>query len=536
MTPSTPGGEGNRRNPQAVEKDARKAVLYARVSSKEQEQGYSIPAQQELLRSYAAQAQIRIAEEFVEAETAKTTGRPAFAAMVSYFKLHPACRILLVEKTDRLYRNFKDYLTIDELGVDVHLVKENVIIGQDSRSAEKFMHGIKVLMAKNYIDNLREEVAKGLHTKAAQGLYPSFAPLGYLNIGSPDGKRVIVPDPELGPMIARLFNWFASGEYSLKSLARKAFDEGFRFRSGHKVPTSTLHRILRKRIYMGEFDYAGKNYQGIHEPLVTRETWERVQEVLDGRHAKKHRKMTHDFAFSGLVDCGHCGCSMVGEIKKGKYIYYHCTGYHGKCAEPYTREQKLAQQFAARLREIVIPSAVLNWLQEELVASDVSERAAREQARRRDHAELDRLQSRLDVLYDDRLDGRIDAGTYDRKAGEIRRQQDHLRRRLGEAPELPPISQAVDLIAITAKAADLFLERGAAEQRKLLRLVLDGATWQGGELRMSFREPFSQLRLSNLESRTKDSHLKGEEADFENWLGDRDSNPDTQIQSLQSYR
>jgi site-specific DNA recombinase len=177
----------------------------------------------------------------------------------------------------------------------------------------------------------------------------------------------------------------------------------------------------------------------------------------------------------------------------------------------------LERQFAEGLRELVIAGPILDWLQEELVASDVSERAAREQARRRDHAELDRLQSRLDVLYDDRLDGRIDAGTYDRKAGEIRRQQDHLRRRLGEAPELPPISQAVDLIAITAKAADLFLERGAAEQRKLLRLVLDGATWQGGELRMSFREPFSQLRLSNLESRTKDSHLKGEEADFENW-------------------
>jgi site-specific DNA recombinase len=80
--------------------------------------------------------------------------------MVSYLKQHPACRILLVEKTDRLYRNFKDYLTIDELGVDIHLVKENVILTEDSRSSEKFMHGTKVLMAKNYIDNLGEEVRR----------------------------------------------------------------------------------------------------------------------------------------------------------------------------------------------------------------------------------------------------------------------------------------------------------------------------------------------------------------------------------------
>jgi DNA invertase Pin-like site-specific DNA recombinase len=141
------------------------AVVYARVSSKEQEQGYSIPAQQELLRTYAAQQGMVIEQEFLDAETAKTTGRMGFMAMISYFKQHPGCRLTLVEKTDRLYRNFKDYLTIDGLDLKIHLVKENVILTKDSRSSEKFMHGIKVLMAKNYIDNLREEIQKGLRTK-----------------------------------------------------------------------------------------------------------------------------------------------------------------------------------------------------------------------------------------------------------------------------------------------------------------------------------------------------------------------------------
>ena len=90
----------------------------------------------------------------MDAETAKTTGRPGFATMVAYFKQHPECRVLLVEKTDRLYRNFKDYVTIDELKLEIHFVKENVILSNQSRSSEKFVHGIKVLMAKNYIDNL----------------------------------------------------------------------------------------------------------------------------------------------------------------------------------------------------------------------------------------------------------------------------------------------------------------------------------------------------------------------------------------------
>src|SRR4051794_26862512 len=110
----------------------------------------------------------------------------------------------------------------------------------------------------------------------------------------------------------------------------------------------------------------------------------------------------------GLIRCGHCGCLLVGELMKGRYVYYHCTGYRGKCAEPYTREEALERQFAACLRKLVVPPAVLAWLQSEISASDQIERAAREQALRKCQTELHRIQARLDVLYEDRLDGRID--------------------------------------------------------------------------------------------------------------------------------
>lgn len=125
-------------------------------------------------------------------------------------------------------------------------------------------------MAKNYIDNLSEEVQKGLRTKAGQGLFPSFAPLGYVNTIDAEGTRVIVPDPVLGPVVSSLFIWFATGEYSIKSLAKKAYAEGFRFRKSQgKIPAATLHKFLRKRIYTGAFDYGGKQYQGTHVPLVS---------------------------------------------------------------------------------------------------------------------------------------------------------------------------------------------------------------------------------------------------------------------------
>jgi len=125
------------------------AVLYARVSSKEQEQCYTTAAQQELLRSYAAEQGLSIQQEFLDAETAKGIGRPAFAAMLSVMQKDPKCRVLLVEKTDRLYRNIKDWPTADELDFEIHLVKESVVLTKDSRSSERFMHGIKVSMAKN---------------------------------------------------------------------------------------------------------------------------------------------------------------------------------------------------------------------------------------------------------------------------------------------------------------------------------------------------------------------------------------------------
>jgi site-specific DNA recombinase len=523
---SRPSAVGSSDMAIAREAAPRSAVLYARVSSKEQELGYSIAAQQDLLRRYGIQLGMLIEQEFVDVETAKTTGRPGFAAMVAYLKEHPSCRVVLVEKTDRLYRNFKDYLTIDELGGEIHLVKENVILSQASRSHEKFMHGIKVLMAKNYIDNLSEEVRKGLRTKASQGLFPSFAPLGYLNTTNSAGKRVIVPDPVLGPIVTSLFSWFATGEYSIKALAQKAYAEGFRFRkSKGKIPVTTLHKVLRKRIYTGEFEYGGNLFQGSHEPLVSGSVWERCQEILDGRHENRHRKVKHDFAFSGLIRCGHCGCSMVGERKKGRYVYYHCTGYRGKCPEKYTREEVLTHSFAERLRELVIAPEMITWLDAELVTSDVREQAARENSERRLQADLDRLQTRLDILYDDRLDGRIEAAKYDQKAIEIREDQQRIRSKMSQCRgALPPAREAVDLMALFSKGADLFEAQSACEQRQLLRVVLGDAVWQGGELRLSFRSPFEELRLSNSASITNNRHLGEPLALFDIWRRGGDSN------------
>ena len=262
---------------------SRQAVIYARVSSKEQEkEGFSIPAQLKLLKEYAAAQSLTIAQEYVDVETAKQTGRAAFGQMIAYLRARPTIRILLVEKTDRLYRNLKDWVTVDELDVEMHFPKEGVVLSRESRSSEKFMHGIKVLMAKNYIDNLSEEARKGMQEKAEQGIWPTKTPLGYRNITGRDGKKIIAADPAIAPLIGKMFEWYARGDISLKEAARKAHAAGLVYpRSGAKVPVSTIHTILRNRLYTGWFEWNGKLIQGRHEALVPVELWERVQGVLD---------------------------------------------------------------------------------------------------------------------------------------------------------------------------------------------------------------------------------------------------------------
>jgi site-specific DNA recombinase len=265
------------------------AVLYARVSSKEQEkEGYSIPAQQKLLRGYAVDQAISIVQEFVDVETAKKVGRTGFEEMIKFLKRNTTCRIVLVEKTDRLYRNLKDYVTLDELDLEIHFVKENSVLSKDSRSSEKFVHGIKVLVAKNYIDNLSEETRKGMNEKAEEGFFPSRCPLGYRNVTGPDGKKTIEPDPEYAPLVVKLFEWYAAGNCSLDQIAKKAHHAGFVYKKSKKpVSRAALHAILTNRIYTGKFDWKGKIYQGKYQALVTDEMWTKVQTLLRQRGARR---------------------------------------------------------------------------------------------------------------------------------------------------------------------------------------------------------------------------------------------------------
>ncbi len=129
---------------------------------------------------------------------------------------------------------------------------------------------------------------------------------------------------------------------------------------------------------------------------------------------------------------------MVGEIKKGRYVYYHCTGNRGKCPEPYTPQEVLTREFAAILREVVIPRPIFKWLGDAVLSSDRTEQPAREGPVKKLKARYDQIEARVGIMYMDKLDGRITQEFFDKHFATWRGEQDGLRRKIQHIQKAAP--------------------------------------------------------------------------------------------------
>jgi len=336
----------------------RKAVIYARVSSKEQEQGFSIEAQLKVARNYARSHQFEIVQEFAQSESAKAAGRKQFGAMLQFLKENPDCRVIIVEKTDRLCRNMHDFVSVEdlveELEAEVHLIKEGQIIKKQARSQDKLIQGIFALLARNYILNMQEEIQKGQLVKAEKGQYPGRAPFGYTHDLA---TRTIVADPKRGPAATLMFDLYATGTYSIPSLRTVV-----RETTGEVISRSYCHKILKSRFYIGLFSWRGTEYQGTHPALVNHSTFQQVQDVLSGRNVNKCKPHKHGFPFSGLMVCIYCGCTVTAERHKGKYDYYRCSFGRGRHEFTYMTGKYVSDTLADVVKGIQIPQAVVQQI------------------------------------------------------------------------------------------------------------------------------------------------------------------------------
>ena len=501
-----------------------KAVLYARVSSKEQEkEGFSIPAQQNLLREYARKLKIQVACEFTDVETAKAAGRTQFGKMIEFLAVNQTIKIILVEKTDRLYRNFRDYVLLEDLGLEIHLVKENDVISKDSRSHTKFIHGIKVLMAKNYIDNLSEEVKKGMCEKAEQGDYPSKAPLGYKN--NLLTHRIEV-NPETAILVRKLFEWYATGKFSLKTVADKAYREGLGYRkSGMKFSPGTMEKILKNPIYYGYFRWAGKLLKGSHEPLITKELFDQVQ-YQTGRFDKP-KPTKHDFPFRGLLTCGYCGCAMTAEIHKGRYIYYRCTGGKGKCDQAHIRQEEVARLLGLAVQRISIDAEIAEWIKGALRASHGDEILFHKQAIDDLNRERTKLENRISQIYIDKIDGVISEQDWQTLHGKFAVELECIQAKLGNhtRANLDYIEKGVLILELAQDAYSQYVNQNDYEKRKLLDFVLSNCLVRGNEFAPVYRQPFDLLADYKARDVKKIRRSDEKSPSYQLWRPQGDSNP-----------
>jgi len=477
-----------------------KALIYARVSSKDQEQeGFSIPSQIKTLKEYALRNNFQIVQEFIDVETAKRTGRNNFNAMIALAKKHKNIKAILCEKTDRLTRNFRDTATIDDLINDydkkVILVKENTILEKNSKSTEKLMFGFKALISKNYIDNLSEESRKGMLEKAEQGHYPSLAPIGYKNVAVKDNNKnikVLKVDQQKASIIKQLFEKYAKRNCSLSFLVQFAYDQGLRNRNGGKVPKSAIHKMLNSTIYYGEFKWAGKTIQGKHEPIISRSLFNDVQDAFASHNRPKQTK--RQFLFSGLMKCSLCGCAITPEFKKKKYVYYHCTNYHKKhTTVPFIPEHKLPDMFGELIKKVTLTDDVYQWLTLLWKEKSKDKIKTLEEQVKILNTDKNIIDNQLNRLYDLFIDGKIPEVIFNSKKEKLERNFTDIKSRI---ENIKPISTQIyqdgaNTIELCKNLYSEYVTSNLDKKVKIIKTVLQNSSLNDVTLCATYRKPFS---------------------------------------------
>jgi hypothetical protein len=310
-------------------------------------------------------------------------------------------------------------------------------------------------------------------------------------------------------------------------VTKKAQAEGLTYRkTGAKLHKSLAHKILTSPIYYGDFDWAGRRYRGTHQPIISKGLFDRVQEVLAEKGRRKTRQQKHRWAFQGLVSCGHCGCALTGEIKKGRYVYYHCTGHKGKCPERYVREEELDRGFTEALRAIKIDKEVLEWVVMALKESHSEEKRYHNDMISTLQNQYQKLQDRIDAMYIDKLDGKISEDLFSRKNEEWNTEQVDILRKIEQhqGANRSYLEEGARLLELAQQAVTLYEKQEMQEKRRLLNFVFSNSTWKDGKLIPAYRKPFDLLALTNTAYQKEKAVSSKKDGLFEIWLPGQDSN------------
>jgi site-specific DNA recombinase len=480
-----------------VTASSQKAVLYVRVSSLEQEkEGYSLDAQEKMGHDYALKKGMEIVRVWKITESAWKSERSAFNQMVEYVKKHQDVGHIIFDVMDRMTRNdfdkLKIYSLIRDYGKSAHFSRTNKIFNRESGSDDEFMFDIEVAVAKKMSNDISRKTQMGMLEKAEQGIYPSVAPVGYRN--NPLTHLVDV-DEEKAPHIKRAFSLMASGNYSLSMLADKLRNEGFTNKGRGKIGKSALDFLLKNPFYHGVYEWKGKTYRGSHTTLISKELFDRSHEVLTGRN--RPHVSRKNFPFNNLMSCGLCGCKVLGEQKKHRYNYYHCTFSKGRHkGDGYIPEERIASLLGESIQKITFPSDIIDWLKDALRERTKNTASLQENRLTVLKAQHEKAKNRLSRLYDAKFDGDIEEEVFRAKEIEYKAHVVHLEGEMVEqsgaiTPER--LERGLQTLELTKTFYPQYVHADHPQKAAILRFVASNYTLTHENIYPTYKRPFSFL-------------------------------------------
>lgn len=342
--------------------------LYARKSTESDEkQALSIESQVKEMLAIAERENLNVIDIRRESHSAKESGsRPVFKELLEDIR-RSRYNGILTWAPDRLSRNAGDLGSVVDL-MDEKRLTHIRTYGQTFHNSpnEKFLLMILCSQAKLENDNKSINVKRGLKAKVEMGLWPSGAPTGYLNAKGVDKKGHVTIDPDRGQIIKKMFEKVAYEKWSGRKLYNwLKFDLNFKTAAGNKnLSLSNIYLVLQNTFYYGVFEYprgSGNWYTGKHEPLITKELFDQVQEQIKNQVLTSRK--SKEFAFTKMMMCGQCGSGISADekfkkLKNGdvkRYVYYMCAKSKDvNCKGCYTEEKILIQEFKKIIDEIGI--------------------------------------------------------------------------------------------------------------------------------------------------------------------------------------
>ena len=479
-------------------------VAWARVSSREQKEGYSIDAQLRAMRDKAAKHDWNIVREFVVAESAKRgTDRKDFNEMLRWTKRNAKRKqidAIFAHKLDRVCRNMRDAVRLqaleDDHGIKLAFVENE--FGPGAAGALSF--NVMAAVAQYYSDNLRSEVIKGIDEKVRQGWPTGLAPFGYLNVR--DKSEPVIPHPERAKTLARIFELYSTGQYTFESLADKLAAEGHVYRTSRpRFHRTALSTILGNRFYIGELHRGGKVFPGRYRLVIDRATFDACQDILHGRNRRTGRPNL--MYAGGLIHCEHCGSAITGERIRRKqrdgsireHVYYRCANNHPLEDHPRFRwrECDLEAAIIEHLEAFRFPSEEsADWFREALKAlcadKEQVERHQRRALKKRG-TELANMQERLLTAF---LAGTIDEPTFTVKSADLKAQQADVEHQLAHLPKMDgdQAENALKTFEFSQNLVKIWRGSNSAVRRELLDCVSLNRTLSDVSLVIARRKPF----------------------------------------------